>query len=51
MGANTGLATFVADDFLHLLATLKELHPLIGLIGLDQASTAHAGIKMLGQPA
>lgn len=40
VGQNTGIATFVAKDFLALLATLKELQPLLTLIGLDQFAMA-----------
>ena len=36
MGANSTIANLVADDFPHLIATLKELHPMLTLIGLDQ---------------
>lgn len=36
MGENTGIATFVADDFLGLLATLQQINPFLALIRLDQ---------------
>lgn len=36
MGANSTIANLVADDFPQLIATLKELHPMLTLIGLDQ---------------
>lgn len=48
MGQNTGIATFVAKDFLTLLATLKELQPLLTLIGLDQFAVAQIASR---QPA
>ena len=38
MGAHSTIANVVADDFSHLVATLKELHPLLTLIGLDQVN-------------
>lgn len=40
MGQNSGIATFVARDFLSLLETLKQLHPLLTMIGLDQSAIA-----------
>jgi len=44
MGQNTGIATFVASDVISLLETLKQLHPLLTLIGIDQfAGTQIAG--------
>lgn len=36
MGTYQTIATLVADDFPALLATLKELQPLIALIGFEQ---------------
>lgn len=36
MGQNTGIATLVAKDFPHLARTLKEIQPLISMVGLDQ---------------
>lgn len=38
MGGHSTIANVVADDFSHLVATLKELHPLLTLIGLDQVN-------------
>lgn len=35
-GINTELATFIAVDFLSLLNTMKEIHPLLTCIGLNQ---------------
>lgn len=40
MGQNTGIATLIANDFLHLVKTLKEIQPLISLMGLDQHAAA-----------
>lgn len=45
MGQNTGIATFVARDFLSLLETLKQLHPLLTMIGLDQSAAAQISSK------
>lgn len=42
MGTHKGIATFVADDFPSLLATLKELAPLTSLLGLAQAAAMRA---------
>lgn len=36
MGENSGIATFVADDFLGLLATLQQIQPFLALVRLDQ---------------
>lgn len=36
MGQNSGIATLVAHDFPQLARTLKEIQPLIALVGLDQ---------------
>jgi len=36
MGENSGIATFVADDFFGLLATLQQINPFLALIRLDQ---------------
>lgn len=41
MGQNTGIATFVARDFLSLLETLKQLQPILSMIGLDQFASKH----------
>jgi len=41
MGQNNGIATFVAQDFLMLLETLKQIQPLISLLGLDQMAMIH----------
>lgn len=41
MGADVGIAALVADDFPALIATLKEIHPLLTLIRLDQANNLH----------
>lgn len=40
MGHNRQLATLVAKDFLSLLETLKQLQPLLTLIGLDQTASS-----------
>lgn len=40
MGMNYGIATLVARDFPALIETLKQIHPLISLIGLDQFNSA-----------
>lgn len=42
MGIHQGIATFVADDFQSLLATLKELAPLISVLGLAQVAAMRA---------
>lgn len=42
MGVDQSIANFVADDFLALLATLKELAPLTAVIGLDQRAWIQA---------
>lgn len=42
MGVHQSIATFVADDFVALLATLKELAPLTAVIGLDQRAWIQA---------
>lgn len=42
MGVHQSIATFVADDFPALLATLKELAPLTAVIGLDQRAWIQA---------
>jgi hypothetical protein len=42
MGPSQSIASFVADNFPALLATLKEIAPLTALIGLDQAASLHA---------
>lgn len=38
MGENSGIATFVATDFLGLLATLQQIQPFLTLIRLDQVA-------------
>lgn len=40
-GQFTGIASFIAYDFPQLMETLKYIHPLITLFGLDQVSTMH----------
>jgi len=40
MGSSEGIAAVVADDFPALIRTLKELHPLLALIGMDHVATA-----------
>ena len=40
IGQNTTIATLVANDFPHLVETMRQLHPLITLIGLDQSASA-----------
>lgn len=40
MGENSGIATFVADDFLALLATLQQIQPFLTLVRLDQHAWA-----------
>lgn len=42
MGTQQIIASFIAEDFPALLATLKELHPLLSLIGLDQRARIYA---------
>ena len=37
VGSGEGIATVVADDFPSLMQTLKELHPLLTLVRMDQA--------------
>ena len=39
-GQNSGLASLVARDFPSLVETLRHIHPLLTLIGLDQFSSA-----------
>lgn len=38
MGENSGVATFVAADFLSLLTTLQQIQPFLTLIRLDQVA-------------
>ncbi|MDA8522948.1 hypothetical protein [Acidovorax sp. NCPPB 4044] len=45
MGANQSIASFVADDFPALIATLKEIAPLISLIGIDQMAATRVHDK------
>lgn len=40
MGLTEGIATLVARDFPSLIETLRQIHPLIGLVRLDQFATA-----------
>ncbi len=40
MGLTEGIATLVARDFPSLIETLRQIHPLIALIHLDQFATA-----------
>ncbi len=40
MGQTEGIATLVACDFPALVETLRQIHPLLTLAGLDQFSTA-----------
>ena len=40
MGLSEGIATLVARDFPSLIETLRQIHPLIGLVRLDQFATA-----------
>lgn len=42
-GQNRGIATLVARDFPSLVETLRQVHPLLTLAGLDQFSTARIG--------
>lgn len=46
MGKEHSLAYLVADDFPRLLATLRELQPLLSLFGLDQQSWIEAGREL-----
>lgn len=39
-GQNRGIATLIARDFPSLLETLRQVHPLLTLAGLNQFSTA-----------
>jgi hypothetical protein len=39
-GINTEIAAFIAVDFLSLLSTMKEIHPLLTCIGLNQNNLA-----------
>lgn len=45
MGQNTGIATLVANDFPHLVKTLKEIQPLISIMGLDQFAAAQTATE------
>jgi hypothetical protein len=38
MGESTGIATLIARDFPHLVATLQQLQPFMALVRLDQVS-------------
>lgn len=40
MGQNRGIATLVARDFIALAETMKQIHPLLTVVGLDQFYTA-----------
>lgn len=40
MGQTAGIATLVARDFPALVETLRQIHPLLTLAGLDQFSAA-----------
>lgn len=40
MGMNCGIASLVARDFPSLVETLRQVHPLLTLIGLDQFNSA-----------
>jgi hypothetical protein len=40
MGQTQGIATLVARNFPALVETLRQIHPLLTLAGLDQFSTA-----------
>lgn len=40
MGQSQGIATLVARDFPALVETLRQIHPLLTLAGLDQFLTA-----------
>jgi hypothetical protein len=40
MGLTEGIASLVAHDFPSLVETLRQIHPIIALIGLDQFSSA-----------
>ncbi len=40
MGINSDIATLVARDFPALIETLRQIHPLLTLIGLDQFKSA-----------
>lgn len=45
-GENSGIATFVAGDFLSLLTTLQQIQPFLTLIRLDQVAwSLQAGQK------
>lgn len=39
MGASSCIGAVVADDFPSFVQTLKELHPLLTLVGLDQVNS------------
>ncbi|MDY0746549.1 hypothetical protein SNE35_18695 [Paucibacter sp. R3-3] len=41
MGSTHAIAAVVADDFPSFILTLKELHPLLALMGLDQVNSFH----------
>lgn len=43
-GAEHSLAYLIAADFPQLLVTLKELHPLIAMMGLEQQATIQADV-------
>jgi hypothetical protein len=45
-GAGSQLACLVADDFPGLMAVLKEVQPLIALVGLDQRSDIRISEKL-----
>lgn len=40
MGLTEGIATLVARDFPSLIETLRQIHPLVALVRLDQFATA-----------
>jgi hypothetical protein len=49
-GASQQIAGLIADSFPQLVETLKELGPLLTLIGLDQRSNIHAEIVQARHP-
>lgn len=40
MGQTQSIATLVARDFIALVETMKQIHPLLTVVGLDQFYTA-----------
>lgn len=49
VGRYTGIASLIAYDFPQLIETLKYIHPLIALLGLDQVSTVHAETRVYAE--